>query len=476
MNDNNLNDNYTVVYIIKRLIKDHVKPYAYKIYFSIFCMVIAALCTAVIVHAVRPIIDKIFLTHDKTMLVIMPIILTVTFFIKGISEYYQNYLIKFVGQMVLNDLKIKMYEHLLSADIAFIQKQSSGRLISRFTNDISLMRGAVSNLLVGCAKHFLTVVCLIITMFHLEPILSCVVFLVFPLAVYPVQRMGKKIRKIFAQSQEELGHYTSRLDETFQSIKIIKSFVGEKIESHRASLIMNNILEFYKRTSKLDAMVSPIMEGLSGIAVGGMVWYGGTLVLDGKTTPGALFAFLAAFAAAYRPFKSLVSLNINLQEGIAAAKRVFSILDTEPIIKDHENAKQIDLYNPQITFEKLTLNFDSKIAIKYIDLKLDSHKIIAFVGRSGSGKTSLSNLLVRFYDPSHGRILINNHDIKDIKLTALRRQISLVTQDTHLFDASVAENIAYGHANATREEIISAHNMQMLMSLLCIYLMVMILK
>ncbi|ADE29911.1 ABC transporter ATP-binding protein [Rickettsia prowazekii] len=456
MNDNNLNDNYTVVYIIKRLIKDHVKPYAYKIYFSIFCMVIAALCTAVIVHAVRPIIDKIFLTHDKTMLVIMPIILTVTFFIKGISEYYQNYLIKFVGQMVLNDLKIKMYEHLLSADIAFIQKQSSGRLISRFTNDISLMRGAVSNLLVGCAKHFLTVVCLIITMFHLEPILSCVVFLVFPLAVYPVQRMGKKIRKIFAQSQEELGHYTSRLDETFQSIKIIKSFVGEKIESHRASLIMNNILEFYKRTSKLDAMVSPIMEGLSGIAVGGMVWYGGTLVLDGKTTPGALFAFLAAFAAAYRPFKSLVSLNINLQEGIAAAKRVFSILDTEPIIKDHENAKQIDLYNPQITFEKLTLNFDSKIAIKYIDLKLDSHKIIAFVGRSGSGKTSLSNLLVRFYDPSHGRILINNHDIKDIKLTALRRQISLVTQDTHLFDASVAENIAYGHANATREEIISA--------------------
>ncbi|AGJ01972.1 ABC transporter ATP-binding protein [Rickettsia prowazekii] len=456
MNDNNLNDNYTVVYIIKRLIKDHVKPYAYKIYFSIFCMVIAALCTAVIVHAVRPIIDKIFLTHDKTMLVIMPIILTVTFLIKGISEYYQNYLIKFVGQMVLNDLKIKMYEHLLSADIAFIQKQSSGRLISRFTNDISLMRGAVSNLLVGCAKHFLTVVCLIITMFHLEPILSCVVFLVFPLAVYPVQRMGKKIRKIFAQSQEELGHYTSRLDETFQSIKIIKSFVGEKIESHRASLIMNNILEFYKRTSKLDAMVSPIMEGLSGIAVGGMVWYGGTLVLDGKTTPGALFAFLAAFAAAYRPFKSLVSLNINLQEGIAAAKRVFSILDTEPIIKDHENAKQIDLYNPQITFEKLTLNFDSKIAIKYIDLKLDSHKIIAFVGRSGSGKTSLSNLLVRFYDPSHGRILINNHDIKDIKLTALRRQISLVTQDTHLFDASVAENIAYGHANATREEIISA--------------------
>ncbi|EER21535.1 Lipid A export ATP-binding/permease protein MsbA [Rickettsia tamurae subsp. buchneri] len=456
MNNNNLNHDYTAADLIKRLIKDHVKPYANKIYFSIFCMVIAALCTAVIVHAVRPIIDKIFLTHDKKMLIIMPIVLIATFFIKGISEYYQNYLIKFVGQRVLNDLQIKMYEHLLFIDISFIQNQSSGRLISRLTNDISLMRGAVSNLLVGCAKHFLTVTCLIITMFHLEPLLSCVVFLVFPLAVYPVQRMGRKIRKIFSQSQEELGHYTSRLDETFQSIKIIKSFVSEKIESNRASLIINNILEFYKKTSKLDAMVSPIMEGLSGLAVGGMVWYGGNLVLEGKTTPGALFSFLAAFAAAYRPFKSLVSLNINLQEGIAAAKRVFSILDTEPLIKDHKDAKEVDLYNPQITFEKLALSFESKIAIKYIDLKLEPHKMIAFVGRSGSGKTSLSNLLARFYDPNEGRILINNHDIKDIKLTSLRGQISLVTQDTHLFDTSVAENIAYGQENATREEIIRA--------------------
>ncbi|HJD63333.1 MAG TPA: ABC transporter ATP-binding protein/permease [Rickettsia endosymbiont of Degeeriella rufa] len=454
--NNNVDNDYKAFYIIKRLIKNHVKPYATSIYVAIFCMAVAAICTAIIVHAVRPIIDKIFLTHDRRMLVIMPIVLIVTFFVKGISEYYHNYLIKFVGQRVLNDLQIKMYEHLLFADISFIQKQSSGRLISRFTNDISLIRGAVSNLLVGCAKHFLTVVCLIITMFNLDPLLSCVVFLVFPLAVYPVQKMGRRIRRIFARTQEELGDYTSKLDEAFQSIKIIKSFVGEKIESKRAALIINNILEYYKKTSKLDALVSPIMEGLSGLAVGGMVWYGGNLVLDGKTTPGALFAFLASFAAAYRPFKSLVSLNINLQEGIAAAKRVFSVLDTEPLIKDHSNSKEIDLSDAQITFEKLALGFESKVAIKHIDLKLKPNKMIAFVGRSGSGKTSLSNLLARFYDPTEGRILINTHDIKDIKLTSLRSQIALVTQDTHLFDTSVAENIAYSQPNATREEIIKA--------------------
>ncbi len=454
--NNNLDNDYQAYFIIKRLIKNHVKPYATKIYIAIFCMAIAAVCTAIIVHAVRPIIDKIFLTHDRRMLVIMPIVLIVTCFVKGISEYYQNYLIKFVGQRVLNDLQIKMYEHLLFADISFIQKQSSGRLISRFTNDISLMRGAVSNLLVGCAKHFLTVVCLIVTMFNLEPLLSCVVFLVFPLAFYPVQKMGRKIRRIFAQSQEELGHYTSKLDEAFQSIKIIKSFVGEKIESTRSALIINNILEYYKKTSKLDALVSPIMEGLSGLAVGGMVWYGGNLVLDGKTTPGALFAFLASFAAAYRPFKSLVSLNINLQEGIAAAQRVFSILDTEPLIKDDVGAKEIDLSDAKVIFEKLALSFKSKTAIRYIDFKLEPNKMIAFVGRSGSGKTSLSNLLVRFYDPTEGKIIINDHDIKHIKLSSLRKQISLVTQDTHLFDTTIAENIAYCQPEATREEIIAA--------------------
>ncbi|MGX6959808.1 MAG: ABC transporter ATP-binding protein [Rickettsia endosymbiont of Pentastiridius leporinus] len=456
MSNNLLDQEYEAFYVIKRLIKNHVKPYENKIYFAIFCMIIAAICTAIIVHAVKPIIDKVFLTHDRAMLIIMPIVLTVTFFVKGIAEYYQNYLIKFVGQKVLTDLQIEMYEHLLLADISFIQAQSSGRLISRFTNDIAMMRGAVSNLLVGCAKHLLTVVFLIGMMFNLEPFLSCITFFVFPLAIYPVQRMGKKIRRISAQSQEELGHYTSRLDETFQSIKIIKSFIGEKIEKNRASLIINNILEYYKKTSKLDALVSPIMEGLSGLAVGGMVWYGGNLVLEGKSTPGALFAFLAAFASAYRPFKSLVSLNINLQEGIAAAKRVFHILDTKALIRDHETAKEVNLSNPQISFDKLALNFESKIAIKYIDLKLESNKIIAFVGRSGSGKTSLSNLLVRFYDPSEGKILINDHNIKDIKLTSLRKQISLVTQDTHLFDTTIAENIAYGLPYVTRGEIIEA--------------------
>lgn len=447
---------YSAYNTLRRLIVDHIKPYLKQISIAVFCMVVAAMCAAYSVNLVQPTIDQIFLTGNRQMLLFLPLMVVITLTIKGIAEYYSNYLIKFLGQRILTDLQIKMYEHLLFADILFIQSQSSGRLISRFTNDISMMRGAVSNLLVGCAKHFLTVIGLIIVMFKLEPGLSCIVFLAFPLAIYPIQKLGKKIRRISGQAQEELANYTSRLDETFQSIKIVKSFLGEKIESNRALLLSSNILRFLKKTAKLDALVSPIMEVLSGITVGGLIWYGGLLVIKGETTPGAFFAFITAFLAAYRPFKSLVSLNVNLQEGIAATRRVFNILDTEPIIKDSVNAQNVQLVNPQIIFNNVELKFNNKVALKLINLKIMPGKTTAFVGRSGSGKTSLSNLLVRFYNPTSGQILIDNYDIKDIKIDSLRQQISLVTQDTTLFDTSVAENIAYGNPNATRDQIIIA--------------------
>lgn len=447
---------YSAYITLKRLVGEYIQPYLTQLMIAVFFMVISAICSTISVKLVQPIIDQLFLTHDSKMLLILPLTIILTFAVKGIAEYYQSYLIKFIGQKVLTDLQIKMYEHLLCADILFIQSQSSGRLISRFTNDISMMRGAVSNLLVGCAKHLLSVLFLIVLMVKLEPILSCIVFIVFPLAIYPIQKLGRKIRKISGHAQEDLANYTSRLDETFQSIKIVKSFLGEKVESHRALLISTNILNFLKKTAKLDALISPIMEILCGTAVAGIIWYGGYLVMMEKTTPGALFAFITAFVSAYRPFKSLVSLNVNLQEGIAATKRIFNVLDTEPTIKDNLNAKLVQLNNPEIIFDTVGLNFPHKAALKLINLKLERGKITAFVGRSGSGKTSLSNLLVRFYDPSTGKILIDNHDIQDIQISSLRQQVALVTQETTLFDISIADNIAYGISDAVREQIITA--------------------
>ena len=404
----------------------------------------------------KPAIDKILVARNTQMLVIIPLLMLGVYVIKGIAEYYQGYLIKYVGQKILTDMQIQMYEHLLYADLAYVQSQSSGRLISRFTNDIILMRGAVLNMLIGCAKYFLSVVFLIIIMFSLEPFLSMFVFLAFPIAIYPVQKLGRRMRKVTGDAQEELSNYTARLDETFHSIKIIKSFCAEKIESVRAKEITTKILSFYKKSAMLDSLTSPVMEFLCGLAIAFVLWYGGFQVISGDMTIGELFTFIAAFVSAYRPFKSLVSLNVNLQEGLAAANRIFNILDTKPLIQDNANALKPDFGCPEIFFEQITLNFGEKEAIKLVNLKIEKAKTYAIVGKSGSGKTSLANLLVRFYDPTEGRVLINSNDIKDISVTHLRKQIAMVSQDTILVDASIAENIAYGNLAATRQEIIDA--------------------
>jgi subfamily B ATP-binding cassette protein MsbA len=442
--------------VIKRLLVNHVKPYKSEIFIAIFFMVVVATCSAAVVWLTKPAIDKILVARNMRMLVIIPLLMLGVYVIKGIAEYYQGYLIKYVGQKILTDMQIQMYEHLLYADLAYVQSQSSGRLISRFTNDIILMRGAVSNMLVGCAKYFLSVVFLIIIMFSLEPFLSMFVFLAFPIAIYPVQKLGRKMRRITGDAQEELSNYTARLDETFQSIKIIKSFCAEKIESVRAKEITTKILTFYKKSAMLDSLTSPVMEFLCGLAIAFVLWYGGFQVISGDMTIGELFTFIAAFVSAYRPFKSLVSLNVNLQEGLAAANRIFNILDTKPLIQDNANALKPDFGCPEIFFEKITLNFEEKEAIKLVNLKIEKAKTYAIVGKSGSGKTSLANLLVRFYDPTEGRVLINSNDIKDISVTHLRNQIAMVSQDTILVDASIAENIAYGNLAATRQEIIDA--------------------
>jgi len=443
--------------VIKRLLREHVSPYKGKVIVAILFMVLSALCAATIVWLVQPAIDKVFMTHDREMLLLIPLAILAAHTIKGIAEYFQSYIIKYIGQQILTNMQMRMYEHLLSADFLFLQSQSSGRLISRFTNDIVLMRGAVSNMLVGCAKHFLSVLFLIIIMFSLEPFLSAFVFFAFPFAIYPVQKLGRRMRAVTGEAQEELSNFTSRLDETFFSIKIIKSFCTEKVEAKRAKKITDNILGFYKKAAKFDSLTSPIMEILSGVAVACVLWYGGFSVIEGNMTTGALFAFITAFVSAYRPFKSLVALNVNLQEGLAAANRVFNILDLKPTIHDVQNPTKPKWLHPEIEFKKVGLQFDNnKTAITSLDVKISAGQTFAFVGRSGSGKTTAANLLVRFFDPTTGEININGENIKNISLQHLRSQIAMVTQDTMLFDATVSENIAYGAKKASQEDVVAA--------------------
>lgn len=442
--------------VVKRLIVDHVAPYKSKVFLAIFFMIIVALCSAAIVRLVKPAIDDVFVNHDRQMLIILPLVMLAVYSLKGIAEYFQSYLIKYIGQQILTNMQMLMYEHLLFADFLFIQSQSSGRLISRFTNDIVLMRGAVSNMLVGCAKHFLSVLFLIVVMFSLDPYLSAFIFLAFPIAIFPIQKLGRRMRAVTGEAQEELSNFTAQLDETFDSVKVIKSFCTEEIEANKAKQITAKILGFYKKAAKFDSLTSPVMEILSGLAIACVLWYGGYTVIEGKMTTGALFAFITAFVSAYRPFKSLVSLNVNLQEGLAAANRVFNILDLKPVVRDDKNAVKPEMKKPAIEFQDVLVTFGTKSVLNSLNLKVEAGKTYAFVGRSGSGKTTVANLLVRFFDPTEGKILVDNVDIKQIALKYLRNNISMVTQDIVLFDASVADNIAYGFKNVSRDDIIKA--------------------
>ncbi|KKB96679.1 Lipid A export ATP-binding/permease protein MsbA [Candidatus Arcanobacter lacustris] len=454
MSKTNINDSLE---LLTRIVKDHVSPYLKKLYLSVLCMIIVAITSAAHIALIKPALDDVFLKKNHQMLILLPLVVIMIALIKAASSYYQNYLMRYIGQRVITDMQVKLYSHLLYSDLSLIISQSSGKIISRFTNDITIMRGAVSNLITGMVKESLTVIFLVALMFYQDFYLTIIAFTVFPLAVIPIINTGRKMRKISRNTQEELGNYTSRLDDSFQSIRIIKSYNKEEYEIKKAGTITENIFSLYLKAIKTDAISSPIMEMLSGIGIALVIWYGGSKVMAGETTPGSFFAFIAAFITAYKPVKSLSSLNNNLQEGLAAAKRVFAILDSKSEINDKENAINLSLSSAGIKFDQVSFAYnEGKKALENITLEIPAGKTAALVGASGGGKSTIINLLLRFYDVASGAILINDIDIRDVTLKSLRENIAIVTQDITLFDDTIYANIAYGKESATMDEVIKA--------------------
>ncbi len=443
--------------LLKRLLQEFLRPYYHKLALSILFMIIVALTAASHVALIKPAIDEVFLRQDKKMLVMLPIMVIIIAIIKAIAGYYENYLMRYIGQRVITDMQLKLYRHLLYADLAMLQAQASGNIISRFTNDIAIMRGAVSGLITGFVKELLTVVFLIALMFYQDFTLTIITFTVFPLAILPMLKTGKRMRKISHKTQEELGNYTARLDDSFSNIRIIKSYHRQEFEIKKANSITQNIFNLYIKAIKVESITSPVMEMIGGIAIALVIWYGGLQVISGQTTPGGFFAFITAFIAAYKPVKSLSSLNNNLQEGLAAAKRVFTILDTQPKIVEIANAQELKITNANIIFKDVDFFYaNGKKALKNLSLEVPSGKTIALVGGSGGGKSTIINTILRLYDIEHGSILIDGYDIRNVTLSSLRANISLVSQDVILFDDTVLANIAYGKLEASRAEVINA--------------------
>lgn len=444
-------------HLLKRLLQSYVIKQRQKIILAVMCMVLTASATAANAWILQPVMDEIFINKDSTMLTIIPLVVVAIALISGAASFGQTVLMKFVGQRVIADMQLDLFKHLMRADLDTFNDQASGRLISRFTNDIQMMRHSITNVLTGVARETLTMVFLIAVMFYQSWELSLIALIGFPAAIFPIARLGRRMRKLSDGTQQELGEFTAQLDESFKGVRVVKAYGCEEFEYRRARSYIEKLFTLYFKAARTQAAASPMMESIGGIAIAIVIWYGGYQVIQGETTGGAFISFIAAILMAYKPMKSIASLNTHLQEGLAAAQRFFDVLDIEPKVKDKEGAKPLVLQSAEIKLEHVSFVYgDGDAGVKGIDLAIPAGKTVALVGPSGSGKSTIINLILRFYDVQQGSIQMDGHDIRDVTLDSLRQHIALVSQEVVLFDDTVAANIAYGMPDVGREAIIEA--------------------
>jgi subfamily B ATP-binding cassette protein MsbA len=439
-----------------RRLLDLVKPYWVKLAFAMICMLFVSLLTAAQAFLVQPALDDVFLKKDTKILFLLPIAIILLFFIKGIFDYGQAYLMNFVGLRIVADMREKLYNHLQNLSLSFFTKTPTGVLISRITNDVNLIQGAVSNTITGLLKDAFTIVGLSGVIFYRNWKLAIIAFIIFPLAIIPIKEFGKRLRKFSRKSQQRMGSITAFLHETITGNRIVKAFNMEEYEKRRFAEENERFFKIILKRVKIRAISHPVMELIGGGGAPLIIWVGGYSVVRGELTPGTFFSFMTALLMLYAPVRDLSKVNLEIQEGLAAAARVYELLDTIPDIKDEEGAISLPLISKGIDFQKITFKYGTEAVLKEISLHVKVGEVIALVGMSGAGKTSLVNLLPRFYDVEEGQILIDSIDIRKVALKSLRNQISLVTQQTILFNDTIRNNIAYGNIKSSDEEIIKA--------------------
>ena len=444
-------------YLIRRLVAEHMRPFLKDMIWGCVCMLLVAGTTAALAWLVQPAMDEVFGKHNVTILYVVTCSIIGVTLVKSVAMYGQDVLMGYLGHKIVTSMQLKLYSHLMYADLALIHSFSSGKLISRFNNDINILRLSVSKVLTGIAKDSVMLIALVIIMFCQDFWLALIAFLAFPLAIYPIMRLGKRMRKVSRNTQQELGNFTTQLDETFQGVRVIRSYGREEFEIKRSNSIVDQLLQFYFKSTRTEAAVSPIMEALTGFIIAAVIWYGGSQVIADQSKTGNFFSFIAAMFFAYRPLKSLSVLNTKLQEGLAAAKRLFVLLDTRPQIIEKEDAKALVVEEGSIRFENVIFSYEpNKRALYNITLDVPAGKTVALVGPSGSGKSTIMNLLLRFYDAERGTISIDGQNISHVTFHSLRDAMALVSQDVFLFDDTIRANIAYGKENASEDAIIEA--------------------
>jgi subfamily B ATP-binding cassette protein MsbA len=442
--------------IISRLA--HVlKPYKKKLFIAMGAMIVVAGFNAAQAYMVKPLLDEIFFKKDPTLLNILPVALLVLFFIKGVFYFVYSYLLEWVGQNVIRDLRVAIYSHLNDLSLSFFHKNATGELISRIVNDVSMLQGSVSHALIHLLRNFFTVIGLLGVIFYMDWRLAFVSLIFIPMAAVPITVFGKKFRRISTNYQSHLGVSTNQLHETIAGTRIVKAFCMEKFEKNRFAAHMQRLFDILMSETKFRCLSHPMVEFLGGIGMALIIWFGGMQVLNGNSTPGTFMSFLTALIMLYEPVKGVSRINSTIQSGMAAAERIFTLLDIELDIRETSGALPLPPFSRSIEFDNVTFRYgDDEPVLHNIKLEVKRGEVLAVVGPSGGGKSTLANLIPRFYDVTSGSLRIDGTNIKDVTLHSLRSQLALVTQQTILFNDTVRYNIGYGVQGCSDEEIMEA--------------------
>jgi len=450
--------------ILKRLYKDYTRKYLNKIFLAVFFSILVAGSTSATAWLLDPAIEKIFINKDQTLILVIPFFIIVAFATKGISLYFAKVLMIIVSEEVKKKIQTDMLSSFIKADTELIENKHSGKYVSNLNYDVSQITHMLSSSLLNIFKDSLTLIGLLTVMFIQNWRLSLIAIIMIPIASITAKKLGKRITKVTTEAQERSGDLNKYLIDLFKNHKIIKIFQRENFESARSEKFVNKLKEKQIKIFTVYIRATPIMEILTGIMIAILIFYSGKLIMTGQLSINNFFSFLAAMMLAYQPVRSLATINIGIGQGLSAGKRILPIIDVKVKISKNESGKKLLLNNGSIKFNNVSFNYLSNTenkVLKNINIEINGEKMTALVGHSGSGKSTMLNLIPRIYDPINGNILVDEEDIKNINLDSLRKEISIVDQNTTLFDDTVLNNIKYAKPTASKDEVVKASELAM---------------
>ena len=453
------------IQILKRLYNDYTSKHVKKILLALLLSLVVAASTSLIAYLLDPAIKEIFIEKNQTMILIIPALIILAFATKGLSLYIAKVTMIGVSEEVRKDVQVQMLNNLIDADTKLIDNKHTGKFISNITNDVAHLTNLISTAILNIFKDTLTLIGLLTVMFFQNYKLSLIAIIMIPLASFAARSLGKRITKVSFEQMEWAGVLSSYLIDMFKNHKLIKIFQKEKYEKNRAEVFLNKVKDKGKKMSIVFVRASPIMEIMTGIIIAILIYYSGNLVANNELEVNDFFSFLAAMMLAYQPVRSLATLNIVVNQGLASSRRILPIIDEKSKLRGSTNDKELNLNNGNIEFKNIEFSYNNNdendgskkiITLKNINLKMNGGQMTSLVGHSGSGKSTILNLIPRIYDADLGDITIDNQSIYKVKIKSLRDNISFVSQDTNLFDDTIKNNIAYADIDASDEEIYNA--------------------